>query len=88
MIAEALGCRGAINVLAYICEHPGCTCSDVCNNLDFPSGNHTVLDRTERLVKAGLVEKGDGKVMHGSKFLTATPKGRRIIEVLREVESQ
>lgn len=87
MITEALGYMGAINVLAYICEHPNCTCRDVCINLDFP-GDKTILDRTERLVKAGLVEKGDGKAQHGCKFLTATPKGRRIIEVLREVESQ
>ena len=87
MIARALEHRGAVSVLEYICDHPGCTVADIIRSLDYPGENAT-WDRADRLVKAGLVERTDGHVMHGKRFLTATAKGQRIIEVLREVEPQ
>ena len=85
MIPEALEHKGAVAVLAYIVDHPGCTKTEMQRILAVP-GSRVTWDRVKRLVEAGLVEQGDGHVKHNCLFLKATPKGQRIVEFFREVE--
>ena len=83
---EALEHRGAISVLAYICDNPGCMVTDMFRVLETP-GVSAIWDRMMRLEAAGLVVRDtERRDRYGTKPLTATPKGQRIIEVLREVE--
>lgn len=91
MRAEALERRGAVTMLAYICDHPGCLQEDIIRgrtDIETPGGMNARTDAIRRLLNAGLVERGDGHLQHHAKPLKATAKGQRIIEVLREVESQ
>ena len=89
MIAEALERRGAVTVLAYICDHPGCIQEDIIQgrtDIVTPGGMNARLDAIRRLLDAGLIERGDGHVKHHTMPLRATPKGQRIVQVFREVE--
>ena len=72
MRAEALERRGAVTVLAYICDHPGCIQEDIIQgrtDIETPGGKSARMDAIKRLLDAGLIKRG-GRPCHTSYHAT------------------
>ena len=80
MIGELLSSAKAADVLLYIHEHPCCRRSDVYMNVSKSTGMRAKIESLERM---GLLRS---HVAGRCVFMELTEKGKRLVEVLDDIE--
>ena len=82
-IGAILESANTADILFFVNEHPGCYKSEIYQNV---TRNAHTREKIDRLCEEGLISMTPtGKA--NSMLMNLTPKGRRVVELLTEIEA-
>ena len=81
-VGELLESANTVDILFFIMDHPGCYKSEIYQNV---TRNAHTREKISRLCEEGLLSSTpSGKA--NNTYLALTDKGRRIVELLSEID--
>ena len=81
-VGELLESANCVDILFFVRDHPGCYKSEIYQNI---TRNAHTREKIARLCEEGLLSSiPTGKA--NNTYLTPTDKGRRIVELLSEID--